>query len=151
VFGQKIFIHVRLSTICRKTYPLGSGGAGPTPPKGQGTLAFSWPQITFAADGSPRRAHDGYCASIGTSWGSGGPADRCPDFMAGLRSGRRGKGAVAEIVASPTSGLESMFSMMNAARFDQVGIRGHRGGRAAYPKKSRPRNVARETDAKPRG
>ena len=124
VFGQKIFItygeHDMTDNIVHLVL-----ARTPTAPEGvKGISLFVVPKFLLKADGTPGERNDAYCVSIEHKLGIHGSP------TAVLAFGDNG-GAIGTLVGEENRGLEYMFIMMNAARFN-VGLEGLGDAERAY-------------------
>ena len=124
VFGQKIFItygeHDMTDNIIHLVL-----ARTPNAPEGvKGISLFVVPKYLLNADGTPGPRNDVYCVSIEHKLGIHGSP------TAVLAFGDNG-GAIGTLVGEENRGLEYMFIMMNAARFN-VGLEGLGDAERAY-------------------
>ncbi|UCV27242.1 acyl-CoA dehydrogenase [Ferribacterium limneticum] len=124
IFGQKIFItygeHDMTDNIAHLVL-----ARTPNAPEGvKGISLFVVPKFLLKADGSPGKRNDVYCVSIEHKLGIHGSP------TAVLAFGDNG-GAIGTLVGEENRGLEYMFIMMNAARFN-VGLEGLGDAERAY-------------------
>lgn len=124
VFGQKIFItygeHDMTDNIIHLVL-----ARTPNAPEGvKGISLFVVPKYLLNADGRPGQRNDVYCVSIEHKLGIHGSP------TAVLAFGDNG-GAIGTLVGEENRGLEYMFIMMNAARFN-VGLEGLGDAERAY-------------------
>ena len=124
VFGQKIFItygeHDMTDNIVHLVL-----ARTPNAPEGvKGISLFVVPKYLLKADGTPGERNDVYCVSIEHKLGIHGSP------TAVLAFGDHG-GAIGTLVGEENRGLEYMFIMMNAARFN-VGLEGQGDAERAY-------------------
>jgi alkylation response protein AidB-like acyl-CoA dehydrogenase len=124
VFGQKIFItygeHDMTDNIVHLVL-----ARTPNAPEGvKGISLFVVPKFKLTADGKPGERNDVYCVSIEHKLGIHGSP------TAVLAFGDNG-GAIGTLVGEENRGLEYMFIMMNAARFN-VGLEGLGDAERAY-------------------
>ena len=124
IFGQKIFItygeHDMTDNIVHLVL-----ARTPTAPEGvKGISLFVVPKFMLKADGTPGERNDAYCVSIEHKLGIHGSP------TAVLAFGDNG-GAIGTLVGDENRGLEYMFIMMNAARFN-VGLEGLGDAERAY-------------------
>jgi len=129
VFGQKIFITYGEHDLSENIIHLVLARTPEAPEGVRGLSLFIVPKFVVAPDGSCGARNDVYCASIEHKLGI--KASPTAVLIYGEGHGEVGRGAVAEIVGEPNRGLEYMFIMMNAARF-QVGIQGIAVAERAY-------------------
>ena len=124
IFGQKIFItygeHDMTDNIVHLVL-----ARTPNAPEGvKGISLFVVPKFMLKADGTPGERNDVYCVSIEHKLGIHGSP------TAVLAFGDNG-GAIGTLVGEENRGLEYMFIMMNAARFN-VGLEGLGDAERAY-------------------
>jgi len=124
IFGQKIFItygeHDMTDNIVHLVL-----ARTPNAPEGvKGISLFVVPKFLLTADGMPGERNDVYCVSIEHKLGIHGSP------TAVLAFGDHG-GAIGTLVGEENRGLEYMFIMMNAARFN-VGLEGLGDAERAY-------------------
>ena len=124
IFGQKIFItygeHDMTDNIVHLVL-----ARTPNAPEGvKGISLFVVPKFLLKADGSPGERNDVYCVSIEHKLGIHGSPTAVLAF--GDHSG-----AIGTLVGEENRGLEYMFIMMNAARFN-VGLEGLGDAERAY-------------------
>jgi hypothetical protein len=102
----------------------------PDAPEGvKGISLFVVPKFMVNEDGSLGKRNDVYCASIEEKLGI--KASPTAVLVYGDNKGDVGEGAIGYIVGEENRGLEYMFIMMNAARFD-VGVQGIGVSERAY-------------------
>ncbi|MCL2887168.1 MAG: acyl-CoA dehydrogenase [Betaproteobacteria bacterium] len=124
IFGQKIFItygeHDMTDNIVHLVL-----ARTPNAPEGvKGISLFVVPKFLLKADGTPGERNDAWCVSIEHKLGIHGSP------TAVLAFGDNG-GAIGTLVGEENRGLEYMFIMMNAARFN-VGLEGLGDAERAY-------------------
>lgn len=124
IFGQKIFItygeHDMTDNIVHLVL-----ARTPNAPEGvKGISLFVVPKFLLKTDGTPGERNDVYCVSIEHKLGIHGSP------TAVLAFGDNG-GAIGTLVGEENRGLEYMFIMMNAARFN-VGLEGLGDAERAY-------------------
>jgi len=124
IFGQKIFItygeHDMTDNIVHLVL-----ARTPNAPEGvKGISLFVVPKFLLKGDGTPGERNDVYCVSIEHKLGIHGSP------TAVLAFGDHG-GAIGTLVGEENRGLEYMFIMMNAARFN-VGLEGLGDAERAY-------------------
>lgn len=124
IFGQKIFItygeHDMTDNIVHLVL-----ARTPNAPEGvKGISLFVVPKFLLNTDGTPGERNDVYCVSIEHKLGIHGSP------TAVLAFGDHG-GAIGTLVGEENRGLEYMFIMMNAARFN-VGLEGLGDAERAY-------------------
>jgi alkylation response protein AidB-like acyl-CoA dehydrogenase len=124
IFGQKIFITYGEHDMADNIVHLVLART-PTAPEGvKGISLFVVPKFLLKADGTPGERNDAYCVSIEHKLGIHGSP------TAVLAFGDNG-GAIGTLVGEENRGLEYMFIMMNAARFN-VGLEGLGDAERAY-------------------
>jgi alkylation response protein AidB-like acyl-CoA dehydrogenase len=129
VFGQKIFITYGEHDLSENIVHLVLARIPGAPEGVKGLSLFIVPKFVVGANGARGARNDVYCASIEHKLGI--KASPTAVLIYGEGHGEVGPGAVAEIVGEANRGLEYMFIMMNAARF-QVGIQGIAVAERAY-------------------
>ena len=124
IFGQKIFITYGEHDMADNIVHLVLART-PTAPQGvKGISLFVVPKFLLKEDGTPGERNDAYCVSIEHKLGIHGSP------TAVLAFGDNG-GAIGTLVGEENRGLEYMFIMMNAARFN-VGLEGLGDAERAY-------------------
>jgi alkylation response protein AidB-like acyl-CoA dehydrogenase len=124
IFGQKIFITYGEHDMADNIVHLVLART-PTAPEGvKGISLFVVPKFLLKEDGTPGERNDAYCVSIEHKLGIHGSP------TAVLAFGDNG-GAIGTLVGEENRGLEYMFIMMNAARFN-VGLEGLGDAERAY-------------------
>ena len=104
----------------------------PDAPEGvKGISLFVVPKFLVNDDGSVGKRNDVFCASLEHKLGIHGSPTAVLVF--GDNKGEVGEGAIGYIVGEENRGLEYMFVMMNAARYD-VGLQGIGLSERAYQK-----------------
>ncbi len=129
VFGQKIFITYGEHDLSDNIIHLVLARVPGAPDGVKGLSLFIVPKYVVGADGARGARNDVYCASIEHKLGI--KASPTAVLIYGEGHGEAGNGAVAQIVGERNRGLEYMFIMMNAARFE-VGIQGIAVAERAY-------------------
>jgi alkylation response protein AidB-like acyl-CoA dehydrogenase len=129
LFGQKIYITFGEHDLAENIIHLVLARVSDAPAGIKGLSLFVVPKFLPNADGSLGPRNDVYCASIEHKLGIKGSPTAVLIFGDGR--GEQGPGALAERVGEENRGLETMFIMMNAARF-QVGLQGIAVGERAY-------------------
>jgi butyryl-CoA dehydrogenase len=129
MFGQKIFITFGEHDMAENIVHLVLARVSDAPPGVKGLSLFVVPKFVADAKGGLGKRNDVICASIEHKLGIKGSPTAVLIFGDG--HGEVGPGAFAEIVGEENRGLETMFIMMNAARF-QVGLQGIALGERAY-------------------
>ncbi len=121
VFGQKIFITYGDHDLAENIVHLVLARTPNAPEGVKGISLFIVPKVMFGADGTLGKRNDVYCASIEHKLGI--KASPTCVLLFGDGKGEVGPGAIGYLVGEENRGLEYMFVMMNAARF-QVGMQG---------------------------
>jgi 3-(methylthio)propanoyl-CoA dehydrogenase len=129
LFGQKIFITYGEHDLAENIIHLVLARIADAPEGVKGLSLFIVPKFLVGADGSRGKRNDVYCASIEHKLGI--KASPTAVLIYGDGHGEVGAGAVGELIGEANRGLEYMFIMMNAARF-QVGIQGISVAERAY-------------------
>jgi alkylation response protein AidB-like acyl-CoA dehydrogenase len=129
ISGQKIFItwgeHDMVENIIHLVL-----ARTPDAPEGiKGISLFVVPKFMVNEDGSLGKRNDVYCASIEEKLGI--KASPTAVLVYGDDKGEVGPGAIGYLVGEENRGLEYMFIMMNAARYD-VGMQGIAVSERAY-------------------
>ncbi|MCB1927663.1 MAG: acyl-CoA dehydrogenase [Rhodocyclaceae bacterium] len=124
LFGQKIFISYGEHELTPNIVHLVLARMPDAPPGVRGLSLFLVPKFIPGEDGEPGARNDVRCISIEHKMGIHG-SPTCT-----LSFGDAG-GAVGWLVGAPNRGLETMFVMMNDARFG-VGVQGLGLGERAY-------------------
>jgi butyryl-CoA dehydrogenase len=121
VFGQKIFITYGDHDLAENIVHLVLARTPNAPEGVKGISLFIVPKFMFGPDGALGKRNDVYCASIEHKLGI--KASPTCVLLFGDDKGAVGPGAIGYLVGEENRGLEYMFVMMNAARF-QVGMQG---------------------------
>ncbi len=129
IFGQKIFITYGEHDLAQNIVHLVLARTSDAPPGVKGLSLFAVPKFLPLTDGALGARNDVFCASIEHKLGIRGSPTAVLIFGDGR--GEVGPGAIAELVGEEFRGMETMFIMMNAARF-QVGLQGIAIGERAY-------------------
>jgi alkylation response protein AidB-like acyl-CoA dehydrogenase len=116
LFGQKIFITYGEHDFCENIVHLVLARLPDAPSGVKGLSLFLVPKFWPLADGAAGERNDVACVSLEHKLGIHGSP------TAVLQFGEQG-GAWGELVGAPNQGLQTMFIMMNAARFG-VGVQG---------------------------
>ena len=124
IFGQKIFITYGEHDLTENIIHLVLARTPDAPEGVKGISLFVVPKFMLKADGKPGERNDVYCVSIEHKLGIHGSP------TAVLAFGDHG-GAIGTLVGEENRGLEYMFIMMNAARFN-VGLEGLGDAERAY-------------------
>ena len=127
--GQKIFITYGEHDMAENIVHLVLGRTPDAPEGVKGISLFLVPKQLVNADGSLGKRNDVYCASIEHKLGI--KASPTAVLLFGDDRGDVGPGAIGYVVGEENRGLEYMFIMMNAARF-QVGMQGIAISERAY-------------------
>ena len=144
IFGQKIYITYGEHDLAENIIHLVLARLPDAPEGVRGISLFVVPKVLVNADGSLGVRNDVRCVSIEHKLGIHGSP------TAVLAYGDN-DGAVGELVGEPNRGLEYMFIMMNAARF-QVGLEGLAIGERAWQQAlSYARDRVQGTEAGVRG
>jgi len=131
IFGEKIFITYGDHDLASNIVHLVLARTPDAPAGVKGISLFIVPKFTFAADGTLGKRNDVYCASIEHKLGI--KASPTCVLLYGDGKGEVGPGAIGHLIGEENRGLEYMFVMMNAARF-QVGMQGIAISDRAYQK-----------------
>jgi len=121
ISGQKIFITYGEHDMVENIVHLVLARTPDAPEGVKGISLFVVPKFLVNEDGSLGKRNDVYCASIEEKLGI--KASPTAVLVYGDDKGDVGPGAIGYIVGEENRGLEYMFIMMNAARFD-VGVQG---------------------------
>ena len=124
IFGQKIYITYGEHDMAGNIIHLVLARLPDAPEGVKGISLFVVPKVLVNEDGSLGRRNDVRCVSIEHKLGIHGSPTAVLAFG-------DNEGAVGELVGEPNRGLEYMFVMMNAARF-QVGLEGLAIGERAW-------------------
>ncbi len=124
IFGQKIFITYGEHDLAENIVHLVLARTPNAPEGVKGISLFVVPKFLLTAEGSPGERNDVHCVSIEHKLGIHGSP------TAVLAFGDR-VGAIGTLVGEENRGLEYMFIMMNAARFN-VGLEGLGDAERAY-------------------
>jgi alkylation response protein AidB-like acyl-CoA dehydrogenase len=126
IFGTKIFITYGEHDMAENIVHLALARVTGAPPGVKGISLFLVPKFLVGADGRPDARNDVHCVSIEHKMG----IKASPTAV--LQYGDHG-GAVGWLVGEENRGLETMFIMMNAARY-AVGLQGIAIAERAYQK-----------------
>ena len=121
LFGQKIFITYGEHDLADNIVHLVLARTPNAPAGVKGISLFIVPKFLFDQDGNIGKRNDVYCASIEHKLGI--HASPTCVLIFGDDKGEVGAGAIGHLIGEENRGLEYMFIMMNAARF-QVGMQG---------------------------
>jgi len=119
--GQKIFITYGEHDLADNIIHLVLARTPNAPEGVKGISLFLVPKVMVDAHGALGQRNDVYCASIEHKLGI--KASPTCVLIFGDGKGEVGPGAIGYLVGEENRGLETMFIMMNAARF-QVGVQG---------------------------
>ncbi|WP_296556595.1 acyl-CoA dehydrogenase [Pigmentiphaga sp.] len=119
--GQKIFITYGEHDMARNIVHMVLARLADAPEGIKGLSLFVVPKFLVNDDGSVGRRNDVWCASIEHKLGI--KASPTAVLLYGEDKGEVGPGAIGYLVGEANRGLETMFIMMNAARF-AVGLQG---------------------------
>src|SRR5512143_218126 len=129
LFGQKIFITFGDHDLAENIVHLVLARTPDAPEGVKGISLFIVPKFLFDAQGKIGKRNDVYCASIEHKLGI--HASPTCVLIFGDDKGEVGAGAIGHLIGQENRGLEYMFIMMNAARF-QVGMQGIAVSERAY-------------------
>ena len=129
ISGQKIFITYGEHDMVENIVHLVLARTPDAPEGVKGISLFVVPKFMVNEDGSLGKRNDVYCASIEEKLGI--KASPTAVLVYGDDKGEVGPGAIGYIVGEENRGLEYMFIMMNAARYD-VGVQGIGVSERAY-------------------
>jgi len=131
ISGQKIFITYGEHDMSENIVHLVLARTPDAPEGVKGISLFVVPKFLVNDDGSVGKRNDVFCASLEHKLGIHGSPTAVLVF--GDNKGDVGEGAIGYIVGEENRGLEYMFVMMNAARYD-VGLQGIGLSERAYQK-----------------
>src|SRR5512134_1166589 len=131
LFGQKIFITYGEHDLADNIVHLVLARTPDAPEGVKGMSLFIVPKFMFDATGKLGKRNDVYCASIEHKLGI--KASPTCVLIFGDDKGEVGPGAAGYLIGQENRGLEYMFIMMNAARF-QVGMQGIAVAERSYQK-----------------
>jgi butyryl-CoA dehydrogenase len=131
LFGQKIFITYGEHDLAENIVHLVLARTPGAPEGVKGISLFIVPKFLVDANGRLGKRNDVYCASIEHKLGI--KASPTSVLIYGDDKGEVGAGAIGQLIGEENRGLEYMFIMMNAARF-QVGLQGIAIAERAYQK-----------------
>jgi alkylation response protein AidB-like acyl-CoA dehydrogenase len=129
ISGQKIYITYGEHDMTENIVHLVLARTPDAPEGVKGISLFVVPKFMVHADGSLGKRNDVYCASIEEKLGI--KASPTAVLVYGDDKGEVGPGAIGYLVGEENRGLEYMFIMMNAARYD-VGVQGIAVSERAY-------------------
>ena len=131
ISGQKIYITYGEHDMAGNIVHLVLARTPDAPEGVKGISLFVVPKFMVNDDGSLGKRNDVYCASIEHKLGI--KASPTAVLLYGDNKGEVGQGAIGYLVGEENKGLQYMFVMMNAARF-QVGVQGIGLAERAYQK-----------------
>jgi 3-(methylthio)propanoyl-CoA dehydrogenase len=131
ISGQKIFITFGEHDMAENIIHLVLARTPDAPEGVKGISLFVVPKFMVKEDGSIGDRNDVFCASIEHKLGI--KASPTAVLVFGDNKGQVGEGAIGYLVGEENRGLEYMFVMMNAARYD-VGLQGIGVSEMAYQK-----------------
>ncbi len=131
VFGQKIYITYGEHDMADNIVHLVLARTPNAPEGVKGISLFTVPKVLVNADGTLGERNDVYCASIEHKLGIKASPTAVLLFGEDNFQVDGKAGAIGELVGEENRGLEYMFVMMNAARF-QVGMQGIAIAERAY-------------------
>ncbi|HEY1059601.1 MAG TPA: acyl-CoA dehydrogenase [Limnobacter sp.] len=131
IFGQKIYITYGEHDMAENIVHLVLARTPDAPEGVKGISLFIVPKFMVNGDGSLGKRNDVFCASIEHKLGI--KASPTAVLLYGDNKGDVGEGAVGYLIGEENKGLQYMFVMMNAARF-QVGVQGIGVAERAYQK-----------------
>lgn len=131
ISGQKIYITYGEHDMAKNIVHLVLARTPDAPEGVKGISLFVVPKFMVNDDGSLGKRNDVYCASIEHKLGI--KASPTAVLLYGDNKGEAGQGAIGYLVGEENKGLQYMFVMMNAARF-QVGVQGIGLAERAYQK-----------------
>ena len=129
ISGQKIYITYGEHDMTENIVHLVLARTPDAPEGVKGISLFVVPKFMVNSDGSLGQRNDVYCASIEEKLGI--KASPTAVLVYGDDKGEVGPGAIGYLVGEENRGLEYMFIMMNAARYD-VGLQGIAVSERAY-------------------
>lgn len=121
IFGQKIYITYGEHDMAENIVHLVLARTPDAPEGVKGISLFIVPKFLVDEGTSLGKRNDVYCASIEHKLGI--KASPTAVLLYGDNKGEVGPGAIGHLVGEENKGLQYMFIMMNAARF-QVGVQG---------------------------
>ncbi len=131
ISGQKVYITYGEHDLADNIVHLVLARTPDAPEGVKGISLFVVPKRLINEDGTLGKRNDVYCASIEHKLGI--KASPTAVLLFGDDKGEVGPGAIGQLVGEENRGLEYMFIMMNAARF-QVGMQGVAIAERAYQK-----------------
>lgn len=131
ISGQKIYITYGEHDMADNIVHLVLARTPDAPEGVKGISLFIVPKFLVNEDGSLGKRNDVYCSSIEHKLGI--KASPTAVLLYGDDKGEVGPGAIGYLVGEENKGLQYMFVMMNAARF-QVGVQGIGVAERAYQK-----------------
>ena len=133
LFGTKIFITYGEHDMAENIVHLVLARVVGAPEGVKGISLFLVPKFLVNADGSPGARNDVWCVSIEHKLGIKASPTAVLQFGDQGGAGLEGPGAIGTLVGGENRGLETMFIMMNAARY-AVGVQGIAVAERAYQK-----------------
>jgi alkylation response protein AidB-like acyl-CoA dehydrogenase len=133
LYGTKIFITYGEHDMAENIVHLVLARIVGAPEGVRGISLFIVPKFLVNADGSPGARNDAWCVSIEHKLGIKASPTAVLQFGDKGGEGLDGPGAIGTLIGQENRGLESMFIMMNAARF-AVGVQGIAVAERAYQK-----------------
>jgi butyryl-CoA dehydrogenase len=131
ISGQKIYITFGEHDLAENIIHLVLARTPDAPEGVKGISLFIVPKFLVEANGKNGKRNDVYCASIEHKLGI--KASPTAVLLYGDNKGEVGPGAIGYLIGEENRGLEYMFIMMNAARY-QVGMQGIAIADRAYQK-----------------
>src|SRR4051794_16641140 len=131
LFGTKIFITFGEHDMAENIVHLVLARIVGAPEGVKGISLFLVPKFLVNADGSPGARNDVWCVSIEHKLGIKASPTAVLQFGDQGGAGLDGPGAIGTLVGGENRGLETMFIMMNAARY-AVGVQGIAIAERAY-------------------
>ena len=133
LFGTKIFITYGEHDMAENIVHLVLARISGAPEGVKGISLFLVPKFLVNDDGSPGARNDVWCVSIEHKLGIKASPTAVLQFGDQGGAGLDGSGAIGTLVGGENRGLETMFIMMNAARY-AVGVQGIAVAERAYQK-----------------
>ncbi len=133
IFGTKIFITYGEHDMADNIVHLVLARVSSAPEGVKGISLFICPKVLVNQDGSLGKRNDVHCVSIEHKLGIKASPTAVLQYGDGITKPDGSAGAVAYLIGQENRGLETMFIMMNAARFG-VGIQGIATAERAYQK-----------------
>ena len=133
IFGTKIFITYGEHDMAENIVHLVLARVVGAPEGVKGISLFVVPKFLVNADGGVGARNDAWCVSIEHKLGIKASPTAVLQFGDQGGAGLDGPGAIGALIGAENRGLESMFIMMNAARY-AVGVQGIAVAERAYQK-----------------